>query len=99
MTKHIAVICNNEAEWKHFCNNMEWNLSKQNLPYRWGGHYLLDLSSNTKFIHMPNNLYKLNEKLYMKGDDFTIDLIIPMCKMECDVDEFLSNWRGRNEME
>lgn len=95
MTKFIAVVCNNEAEWQHFYKNMEWNLSKQNLPYRWLGDMFEDLSSGIKFIHFPNNMYKLSEKLYILPElEYTIDRVVWMCSYDKEIDEFLSNWRG-----
>ena len=91
MTKFVAVVCNNEAEWQHFYKSMEWNLSKQNLPYRWLGDMFEDLTNGIKFIHVPNNMYKLSEKLYMLGCD--IDNVIWMCSYDKEIDEFLSNRR------
>ena len=90
--KITAVVCNNEAEWEHFYKSMEWNLSKQNLPYRWLGDKFEDLSSGITFIHFPNNMYKLNEKLYMLGCD--VDNIVWMCKQDSEIEDYLINRRN-----
>lgn len=89
MTKKIVVVCNNPPEWKHFVDVTTWNSSKQNKPYKLSGDVLFDTHNNQEFIHIPNNMYKLSEKLYMLGEDFKIDLIIPMCKLEDGVEDYL----------
>lgn len=98
MIKNIAVVCNNSQEWKHFVDSTQWDLAKQNLPYKTSDGYILDVQNNKKFIHVPNNMYKLSEKMYMLCDDFRIDLIIPMCKIDKEVEDYLRLFmEGQNE--
>lgn len=88
--KNVAVVCNNLTEWKYFVDSMQWNLSKQNLPYRETEMYIQDLSSGMEFIHIPNNVYKLSQILYMTDNGgLSIDLIVPMCKMDEGVEDYL----------
>lgn len=87
--KNVLVVCSNEHEWKHFVDVATWNLSKQNKPYKLSGDVLFDIQNNQEFIHVPNNMYTLSEKLYTLGDDFRIDLIIPMCKIDKEVEDYL----------
>ena len=90
MIKNIAVVCNNEQEWRHFVDSTQWNLSKQNLPYKTADGYILDVRNNKKFIHVPNNMYKLSEKMYILCDDnFKVDSIIWMCNTDKEVEDYL----------
>lgn len=91
--RRIAVICNNDKEWKHFTESVTWSLSKQNNPYKFSGNTLVDIQNNQEFIHLPNNMYKLDQILYMLPDDFTIDSIVWMCNTDKEVEDFLENWR------
>lgn len=94
ITKHTAVVCNNPAEWKHFTESLVWNLSKQNKPYKLTEKELVDIQNNQKFIHVPRNMYKLSETLYMYADDcFNIDNVIFMCDHNKEIEDYLNNWR------
>lgn len=94
MTKHIAVICNNKKEWEYFTESATWSLSKQNSPYKLSGDTLIDIQNNQKFIHIPNNMYKLDQILYMLVDDeFSIDNLVWMSDYNQEIKDYLSNWR------
>ena len=90
MIKNIAVVCNNLPEWEYFVDSLQWSLSKQNLPYKTADGYILDVRNNKKFIHVPNNMYKLSEKMCMLCDDnFKVDSIVWMCKIDKEVEDYL----------
>ena len=95
--KNILVVCSNPPEWKHFVDSLQWSLSKQNLPYKASGDYILDVQNNKKFIHVPNNMYKLSEKLYMLGDEFRFDSIVGMCNIDKGVEDYLELFMGGKE--
>lgn len=95
--KNILVVCNNPPEWKHFVDVTTWNLSKQNKPYKLYGDVLFDVQNNQEFIHVPNNMYRLSEKLYTLGSDLRVDLIIPMCNIDKEVGDYLELFMRREE--
>ena len=90
MTKNCLVVCNNPREWEYFVDSIQWSLSKQNLPYKTADGYILDVQNNKKFIHVPNNMYKLSEKMHMLcDDDFYVDSIVWMCNTDKEVEDYL----------
>lgn len=85
--KKIAVVCNNIQEWNFFCETLEWNLSKQNLPYARIPKCFQDRSNKISYCLVENNLYRAKEATV--GYEF--EQIVWCCKPDEGVEEYLNN--------
>ncbi len=53
--KNIAVVCNNEKEWRLFVDTLQFTLSKDNLRYKTVSETIVDLTKQVKYIYINNH--------------------------------------------
>lgn len=87
--KNILVVCSNTPEWELFVNTLQWNLSKLGKRYKSTDSYIHNIDGDAKYFYAPNNMYELNQFMYLLGEDFKTDLVVPMCKLEDGVEDYL----------
>jgi hypothetical protein len=85
--KHIAVVCNNQAEWRLFQQTLQWNLAKQNKRYKCVKQAMIDIVEGVYYFHIPNNLHKAKEQL--EYSQRNIDSVVSMCNIDSDVKQLL----------
>jgi len=83
--KKIAVACNNTHEWNFFCETLEWNLSKQNLPYKRVAKGFQDIHNKITYCLIPNNLYQAKEVTI----GVKYDSVIWCCNVDKELEEYL----------
>lgn len=49
--KQINIICNNILEYNHFCESLEWSLSKQNKRYKRVRESMVDIDKQVKYVY------------------------------------------------
>lgn len=91
--KRMAVVCSNLNEWRFFADTLQWNLSKQNKPYKRVAKAIIDKHEDTFYFYLSNNVYTADQSIYcMYSDDFSIDKVIGMCDIESSVSDYLERW-------
>jgi hypothetical protein len=55
--KQINVICNNIKEFQFLAECIQWILSKQNMRYKSGREFIIDISNQTKYVFVREHTY------------------------------------------
>lgn len=89
--KHIAVLCNNRAEWRHFVDTLQFSLSKENKRYKAVAEAIVDIEKQVKYLYVTNHQSGIQKmRGYIVNDYITMARIVDM-----DVHEYLmTNMRG-----
>lgn len=61
--KRIAVICNNNKEWHHFKDSLQWNLAKQNKPYKSTVDTIVDMTEDKYYFYCPCDYNWMRDKI------------------------------------
>jgi hypothetical protein len=83
--KYIAVICNNQLEWKHFVDVSQWNFSKQNMRYKCTRNKFVNISKQITYIYV--NINNLDN---VRGT--ALHSIVYMCTITPEQEQFLNSY-------
>jgi hypothetical protein len=84
--KQIAVVVNNQLEWKHFVDVSQWNFSKQNKRYKCTRECFVDIAEQKAYFYV--NVNRLQERL----DGESLHSYIHMCTITPEQEQFLNSY-------